>query len=121
MENLQLTHYFQIINHYHRILVVKSIVINVALQLSTLCQVRLEGNLGTSLSDFIHEYGAPEKLVFDGHESQVGSNTKFQKLLKKYDIPFHVTAPRRPNENPAESKIRLIKTRLMQYARYKTT
>ena len=68
-------------------------------------------NLGTSLLDFIHEYGAPAKLTFDGHKSQVGESTKFKQILRRYDIPFHVTAPRRPNENPAESQIRRIKTR----------
>ena len=61
--------------------------------------------------DFVHEYGAPEKLTFDGAMSQVGRNTLFKSMLRKMDIPFHVSSPRRPNENPAESKIRELKSR----------
>ena len=71
----------------------------------------LGGTLGDTLLDFVHEYGAPEKLTFDGAMSQVGSNTNFQSLLRKMDIPFHISSPRRPNENPAESKIREVKKR----------
>ena len=64
-----------------------------------------------TLLDLVHEFGAPEKLTFDGAQSQVGRNTSFQAVLRKYQIPFHVSAPRRPNENPAESRIRIIKIR----------
>lgn len=44
--------------------------------------------IGSSFLDFIHEFGAPATYIFDGHKYQVGLNTKFQKLLRKYDIPF---------------------------------
>ena len=36
--------------------------------------------IDNSLSDFVHKYGAPEKLTFDGAQSKVGRNTKFQAL-----------------------------------------
>ena len=52
--------------------------------------------LGDTLLDLIHEYGAPEKLTFDGAQSQVGRHSKYQSLLRKYDIPFHISSPRRP-------------------------
>ena len=67
--------------------------------------------ISDTLLDLVHEFGAPEKLTFDGAQSQVGRHTSFQALLRKYQIPFHISAPCRPNENPAESKIRIIKVR----------
>jgi hypothetical protein len=38
--------------------------------------------VGYSLSDFIHEYGAPEHLTFDGAAVQVGSGTRFKDNLR---------------------------------------
>lgn len=73
---------------------------------------RINGeNIGTSLSNFIHEYGVPEKLTSDGAKAQVGTNTKFVNLIRQHKIDHHVSAPRRPNENPAEGAIREIKKR----------
>ena len=68
-------------------------------------------NIGDSLLSFIHDYGSPEHLTFDGFSSQVGKNTRFHQALRKYGIMFHVSSPRRPNENPAEGTIRQIKRR----------
>ena len=34
-------------------------------------------NVGNSLNDFIHDYGAPDHLTFDGAAVQVVSKTKF--------------------------------------------
>jgi hypothetical protein len=65
--------------------------------------------VGYSLSNFIHEYGAPEHLTFDGAAVQVGSSTFFKDNLRRAEIKHHVSAPRRPNENPAEASIREIK------------
>jgi hypothetical protein len=67
--------------------------------------------VGYSLSDFIHEYGAPEHLTFDGAAVQVGSGTRFKDNLQRAEIKHHVSAPRRPNENPAEGSIREVKKR----------
>jgi hypothetical protein len=67
--------------------------------------------VGYSLSDFIHEYGAPEHLTFDGAVVQVGSGTRFKDNLRRAEIKHHVSAPRRPNENPAEGSIREVKKR----------
>ena len=68
-------------------------------------------SVGNSLLDFIHEFGAPSMLTFDGAQNQFGKNTLFMKTLKEYRIPYHVSSPRRPNENPAEGMIREIKRR----------
>lgn len=72
----------------------------------------MSGNeLGHALQDFIHDFGAPEHLTFDGHKSQVSSNTLFMKTIRKYNISHHVAAPRRPEQNPAEKGIHGIKSR----------
>ena len=42
--------------------------------------------LGHALQDFIHDFGAPEHLIFDGHKSQVSLNTLFMKTIRKYGI-----------------------------------
>ena len=67
--------------------------------------------VGNSLKSFISDYGAPDHLTFDGAAVQVGRNTDFQKTIRKYEIKSHVSAPRRPDENPAEGAIREIKRR----------
>lgn len=68
-------------------------------------------NVGYSLNDVVNDYGAFEHLTYDGAAVQVGRNTLFQKSLRKYYIKSHVSAPRRPNENPAEAAIREVKKR----------
>ncbi len=67
--------------------------------------------IGHSLRDFIHEYGIPNKLTFDGAQAQVGRNTLFMKTIRDARIHYHVSQPRRPNENAAEGAIREIKKR----------
>ena len=68
--------------------------------------------LGYSLASFIHGYGAPEHLTFDGAQAQVGHNTLFMKNIRRACIPYHVSQPRSPNENPAERSILEIRKRL---------
>ena len=36
-------------------------------------------SLREALDDFVHDFGAPEHLTFDGHQSQVGKKTRFYK------------------------------------------
>ena len=67
--------------------------------------------VGHTLSDFVHDFGAPQHLTFDGAQVQVGKHTLFQKYLRQFRIDHHVSGPRRPNENPAEGSIREIKRR----------
>lgn len=71
---------------------------------------RVDGeNIGNTLSEFISDYGIPDHLTFDGAAAQVGSQTRLMKLVKKNEINWHVSAPRRPNQNPAEGSIRELK------------
>ena len=66
-------------------------------------------NVGNSLNDFIHEFGAPDHLTYDGAAVQVGAKTKFVDTIRRNHIESHVSAPYRPNENPAEASIREVK------------
>ena len=67
--------------------------------------------IGTTLKDFISDYGVPEHITFDGALVQTGRKTMFMQTIKKYDMKYHVSSPRRPDENPAEGSIREIKRR----------
>ena len=67
------------------------------------------GQVGYSLNDFVSAYGAPEHLTYDDTAVQLGQHTNLQKSIRKYEIKTHVSAPRRPNENPVEGAIRGIK------------
>lgn len=67
--------------------------------------------VGDSYNSFALHFGVPEHLTFDGFSSQVGKNTKFFQALRRDSVDYHVSAPRRPNENPAEGSIRELKRR----------
>jgi hypothetical protein len=67
--------------------------------------------IGYTLSEFISDFGAPDQLTYDGAAIQVGLKTRFMDLIRRYEIKYHVSAPRRPNENPAEGGIRELKKR----------
>ena len=74
--------------------------------------MKVDGNhVGDTLTQFIADFGAPEHLTFDGASVQTGPKTKFMQALRRYEIKYHVSGPRRPNENPAEQSIHEIKKR----------
>ena len=64
---------------------------------------------GDALRQFIHEFGRPERLTFDGSQEQCGKKTEFQKNIRKYAIQPHKTEPYRPNHNFAEGVIREVR------------
>ena len=66
-------------------------------------------NISNTLKGFVNDFGAPERLTYDGASVQTGRKTLFQKILRKHDIKHHISAPYRPNENPAEGTIRDLK------------
>ena len=68
-------------------------------------------NVGDTLSEFVREFGAPEYLTFDGAAVQTGSRTQFQSIIRRSMIKYHVSGPRRPDQNPAEAAIRELKMR----------
>ena len=73
---------------------------------------KVDGNhVGDTLTHFVSDFGAPEQLTFDGAAVQTGPRTKFMQAICKYEIKYHVSGPRRPNENPAEQSIHEVKKR----------
>lgn len=68
-----------------------------------------DANVGPTLNEFIADYGVPEHLTMDGAAVQVGSNTKFMNTIRRNHIDYHVSHPRRPDQNPAEGGIRELK------------
>ena len=47
-------------------------------------------SVGNILADFLHEYGTPQHLICDGASVQVGRKTKFQQIIRRSQINFHV-------------------------------
>ena len=73
---------------------------------------KIDGNnVGDALTQFISDYGVPERLTFDGASVQTGPKTRFMDAIRRYEIKYHVSGPRRPNENPAEQGIHELKKR----------
>jgi hypothetical protein len=73
---------------------------------------RVDGNaVGDTLTQFISDYGVPERLTFDGASVQTGPKTRFMDAIRRYEIKHHVSGPRRPNENPAEQGKHELKKR----------
>ena len=64
---------------------------------------------GEGLRQFIHEFGRPKHLTFDGSREQNGKKTEFMKNIQKYSIEHRVTEPDRPNHNFAEGVIREVR------------
>ena len=64
---------------------------------------------GDSLRQFIHDFGRPEKLTYDGSLEQNGPKTEFMSNVRKYAINHYTTEPYRPNHNFAEGVIREVR------------
>jgi hypothetical protein len=60
---------------------------------------------GDALHAFCREYGAPDKLRFDGSKEQTGKNTEFQRQIRKHNIQQHVSEPNMHNQSPAEGSL----------------
>jgi hypothetical protein len=60
---------------------------------------------------FVQDYGAPETLISDGANEQVGRNSKFQAKLRKHGIRHKTAEKERSNQNPAEGTIREVRKR----------
>jgi hypothetical protein len=74
---------------------------------------KVDGNhVRDTLTQFVSDYGAPEHLTFNGASVQTGPKTRFMDAIRKYEIKYHVSGPRRPNKNPTEQSIHEVKKRL---------
>lgn len=74
-----------------------------------------DAHIGPTLTAFSSDFGIPDHLTMDGANVQIGRNTAFQRFIRKHGIQYHVSHPRRPNENPAEGGIREIKRRFYRF------
>ena len=54
---------------------------------------------------FCQEFGAPEKLTFDGSKEQTQRNTTFMKQIRQYNINHHIAEADHYNQNPVEGVI----------------
>ena len=61
---------------------------------------------GQALTQFISDFGIPDKLVCDGAAEQVGKRTEFQSTVRKHAIDLHVTEPHRHNQSKVEGVVR---------------
>jgi hypothetical protein len=63
---------------------------------------------GEGFRQFVHDYGCPKHLTFDGSDEQCGKKTEFMKNIRKYSIDYKITEPDKPHHNFAEGVIREI-------------
>ena len=52
-----------------------------------------ESQAGRALQEFVEDVGVPTYIVADGSQAQVGRNSNFQQLIRKYHIKFRLTEP----------------------------
>ena len=71
------------------------------------------------LDKFVRTYKAPKQYIFDGSKEQCGKDSKFQQIIRKYEISYHITEPEHPNQNSTEDVIRELKCKCLQVM-YKT-
>ena len=43
------------------------------------------------LDKFVKEYGAQEKMTYDGAQKQIVRKTQFQRVMRKYEIKWQIT------------------------------
>ena len=68
-------------------------------------QIKKKADCHLGLDNFVKEYGAPDKMNYDGAQEQIGRKTEFQRVMRKYEIKGHVTETKRPNQNAVEGSI----------------
>ena len=68
-----------------------------------------ESQAGRALQEFVEDVGVLINMVVDGAQAQVGRNSDFQQLIRKYSIKFRVTEPYSTWPNNAEKAIGQLK------------
>ena len=66
-----------------------------------------ESQMSQTLQDFIRQHGAPDLLMSDNANTQIGK--KVAEILRNYHIADHQSEPHYQNQNPAERRIQDIK------------
>ncbi|MGH7954638.1 MAG: hypothetical protein ACREOZ_01625, partial [Gloeomargaritales cyanobacterium] len=70
--------------------------------------MRQESQMPSTLQDFIRQWGAPDELFSDNSLAQT-QNTVHD-ILRMYNIKDSTTEPNHPNQNPAERRIKEVKS-----------
>ena len=73
--------------------------------------IKKKSDCHEGLDKFIKEYGAPDKMIYDGAPEQVGKKTEFQRIMRKYEVKGHAAEAHRSNQNPVEGCIRELRRR----------
>ena len=63
----------------------------------------------TFIQRFVHEYGAPTKLIMDNAGEQTGHDTDMMKTIQKHQVRHRQIEPQQYNHNKAEAAIRELK------------
>ena len=71
----------------------------------TVYPIKKKSHCGDGISAFITDYGISLNIAFDGSKEQTLPGKDFMKLIRKYDIDYHISEHDRPNQNPAEGVI----------------
>ena len=66
---------------------------------------------GNALRLFCQEFGAPEKLTFDGSKEQTKKGTEFMKQIRTHNIDYHICEPDLHNQKHVEGVVREIRRR----------
>ena len=53
--------------------------------------IKKKSDCHLGLDKFVQEYGAPDKMTYNGAKKQIGRKTEFQEVMGKYEIKGHVT------------------------------
>ena len=68
--------------------------------------IKIKKDSSKGLDKFLKEYGAPDKIIYDGAGKKFGRKTDFQRIMCKYEIKGHAAEPNQSNKNPVEGCIR---------------
>ncbi|MGH3053882.1 MAG: chromo domain-containing protein, partial [Gaiellaceae bacterium] len=70
--------------------------------------MRTESQMSSTLQDFIRQWGAPDELFSDNALAQTQNTVN--DILRMYNIKNSTTEPYHPNQNPAERRIKEVKS-----------
>ena len=73
--------------------------------------IKQKADCHEGLDKFVRDYGAMERLIYDGAPEQIGRNMEFQRIMQKYDIRGHIAESGRSSQNPVEGCIRELRRR----------
>ena len=73
--------------------------------------MKSKSEAGETLKRLTQDVGIPSALTFGGAQGQVGANTAFQKMVRKFHIKQHQNEAETQKLNRAEDCVRKINNR----------